>query len=324
MERMGRRINYVERRLDELSRYRPDATAPSDLDAFWERTLGEASTRPLKASREKAAGWSPYAAVHKVIYEGFDATPIHGWYLLPTFAGEEKLPCAVIFHGYQGSKGYPEQYANWLLLGYAVLAIDVRGQGGETGNLLAQSFGMTKGWMSQGLLDPDTHYYLAITVDALKAVEWAANQPEIDPERIVTVGASQGGGLALMTAALSDIPCRTVADIPNMCHMDFGILNSTGSLTEAAEFVQKFPEHLERVLKTLSYFDLLNLCDRIRRPVFVSVGLKDSVCMPETIFAVYNRIAAPKRLQAYPFNGHFTSGDHFALVANFLREPMAP
>ncbi|CAM3809193.1 alpha/beta fold hydrolase [Cohnella lubricantis] len=313
-------MNYLERRANDLRQYRPDTTAPSDLDAFWERTLKEASARPLAASRKQVDGLSPYTAVHKVTYQGFDDTPIHGWYLLPTFAGERKLPCAVIFHGYSGGKGNPEQHAHWLLQGYAVLAIDVRGQGGETGNLLSQSFGMTKGWLSQGLLDPDSHYYRAITVDALKAVEWAAQQPEIDPHRIVTAGGSQGGGLALMTAALSDLPWRTVADIPNMCHMDFGILNSTGSLTEAAEFVSRFPEHQEQVLKTLSYFDLLNLCERIRKPVFVSVGLKDTVCMPETIFAVYNRISAPKRLQVYPFNGHFTSGDHFAKVAAFLRE----
>lgn len=317
-------MNYVDKRVSDLLQYRPDPTAPDDLDAFWERTLNEASRKPLHASREKTAGLSPYAAVYKVTYEGFDATPIHGWFALPTFAAEEKLPCAVIFHGYHGGKGHPEQYANWLLLGYAVFAIDVRGQGGETGNLLPQTFGMTKGWMSQGLLDPDTHYYRAITVDALKAVEWAAAQPEVDPARVVTVGASQGGGLALMTAALSGIPSRTVADIPNMCHMDFGILNSTGSLTEAAEFVSRFPEHQDRVLKTLSYFDLLNLCDRIQNPVFVSVGLKDTVCMPETIFAVYNRIGAPKRLQVYPFNGHYTSGDHFARVAAFLRDPALP
>lgn len=321
---MGKTMNYLERRLAELSQYRPDPTAPDDLDAFWNRTLQEAAARPLNATREKTGSWSPYAEAYKVTYEGFDDTPIHGWYLLPAFSHGDKLPCAVVYHGYTGSKGYPDQYANWLLLGYAVFAIDIRGQGGETGNLLAQSFGMAKGWMSQGLLDPETHYYRAIAVDALKAVEWAASQPEVDPARIVAAGASQGGGLSLLVAALSDIPSRIVADIPNMCHMDYGILQSTGSLAEAADFVSKHPEQLERTLKTLSYFDLLNLCGRIRKPTFVSVGLKDPICLPETVFAVYNRIEAPKQLQVYPFNGHYTSGDHFSKVAAFLQAASHP
>ncbi len=313
-----RSMNSIEKRLADLHQYRPDATAPDDLDAFWECTLRDAEQRPMNDRRERTDSLSPYIEAYKVTYEGFDDTPIHGWYLLPSFAQRGKLPCVVLFHGYLGSKSYPEKHANWLLLGYAVFAVDVRGQGGETGNRLPQSFGMTKGWITQGLLDPETSYYRAITVDALKAVQWAAAQPEIDAGRIVVAGASQGGGLALLTAALSDIPSKAVADIPNMCHMDFGILNSTGSLTEAAEFVSRHPEHLERVLRTLSYFDMLNLAERIRKPVFVSVGLKDTICLPETIFAVYNRIASPKQLQVYPFNGHYTSGDHFRKIASFL------
>jgi len=313
-------MNHIGKRLAELGRYLPDTTAPADLDAFWERALAASRSRPPRGEREPADSLSPYVTAYKVRYEGYDETPIHGWFAVPSFAGERGLPCVVLFHGYTGSKGYPEQYADWLLAGYAVFAVDVRGQGGETGNLLPQTFGMTKGWVSQGLLDPEQSYYKAIAIDAVRALEWAARQPEIDPARIVAAGASQGGGLALIVSALSDIPAKTVADIPNMCHMDYGILNSTGSLTEAAEFVSRHPERLEQVLRTLSYFDMLNLCGRLRRPVFMSVGLKDTVCLPETIFAVYNRIAAPKQLEVYPFNGHYTSGDHFRKVVRFVRK----
>ena len=56
------------------------------------------------------------------------------------------LPCIVTFPGYTGDKGYPENYAAWLLLGYAVLAVDVRGQGGETGNQMPEAAGSAKGW----------------------------------------------------------------------------------------------------------------------------------------------------------------------------------
>jgi cephalosporin-C deacetylase len=317
-ERRLTNVNYIDKRLDELSRYSPDPTAPEDLNEFWERTLRASAARPLHAERTKEASLSPYMTVYRVVYEGYDETPIHGWYVLPSFAGERDLPCMVLYHGYTGSKGYPEQYADLLMMGYAVFAIDVRGQGGETGNLLPQTYGMTKGWIAQGLLDPEMSYYKAITVDALRALEWAAQQPEVDPGRIVAAGGSQGGGLALISSALSGIPSKTVADIPNMCHMDYGIVNSTGSLTEAAAFVSRHPEKLDQVLKTLSYFDMLNLCDRLRRPVFVSLGLKDTVCLPETIFAVYNRIAVRKELQVYPFNGHHTSGDHLRRVMQFL------
>lgn len=313
-------MHFIDKRINELEHYITNSPGPDDLDAFWKRTLKDAGQRALNDRREPVEALSEYYRSYKVVYEGYDDTPIHGWFLLPSFAAAEALPCIVYFHGYYGSKEYPESYAKWLLMGYAVFAIDVRGQSGETGNALPQHFGMTKGWITQGLLDPEQSYYRAITVDALKAVEWAAGQPEVDSKQITVVGGSQGGGLALITGALSDIPAKVIADIPNMCHMDYGIMNSTGSLAEAAAFVSKHPERLEQVLRTLSYFDMLHLCDRLRVPVFMSVGLKDTICMPETIFAVYNRMTVPKELQVLPFNGHHVSGDHFRRRIEFIRK----
>ncbi|MFC0212493.1 acetylxylan esterase [Paenibacillus chartarius] len=311
-------MNAIDKRIAELQLYRAESTAPDDLDEYWERTLLMARGRPLSSKVEQSESLSPYMKISKVVYEGYDETPIHGTFIVPAFVQEERLPCTVIFHGYTGSKNIPEQYADWLLMGFAVFAVDVRGQGGETGNLLPQHYGMSKGWITQGLLDPEQSYYRAIAVDACKALEWAAKQPEVDPARVIAAGVSQGGGLALIASALSDIPAATIADIPNMCHMDYGISHSTGSLSEAADFVSRHPEHLGAVLSTLSYFDMVHLCDRLTKPVFFSVGFKDPVCPPETVFAVYNRVNAPKQIQMYPFNGHQVSGGHFRKIIRFL------
>lgn len=314
-------MNYIEKKLSELYAYRPDGTPPADLDRFWELTLQEAAAKPLNGQREAAETLSPYIQAYRVTYNGFDTTPIHGWLLFPLFAMADhaKLPCIVSFHGYTGSKGIPEQHAPWLMNGYAVFAVDVRGQGGETGNHLTQQYGMSRGWMTQGILDPYQSYYRAITVDALQALAWVSQQPEIDSEQLIVAGQSQGGGLALAVGALSEKPVKIIADIPNMCHMDYGIFHSTGSLKEAAEFVAAHPDKLEQVLQTLSYFDMLHLYERLQAPVLMSVGLKDTVCVPETIFSVYNRIAGPKQLTVFPFNGHYTSREHLYTQIDFIR-----
>ncbi|XEC97582.1 acetylxylan esterase [Paenibacillus tarimensis] len=313
-------MDFIAKKLDELHRYRAESTAPGDLDAFWERTLSASNGQPFNESRAKADYSSPYMDVYRVTYNGCDETRIHGWFVLPNFVNRREggLPCVVIYHGYRGGKGHPEMYANWLLHGFAVFAMDVRGQGGETGNALGQQFGMTGGWITQGLLDPERSYYRAIAADAVRALQWTARQPEINPKEIYAVGGSQGGGLALLTGALCDIPRKVIADVPNMCHMDYGIYHSQGSLSEAASFVSKFPDRLDTVLHTLSYFDMLNLVDRLQVPVMVTVSLKDPVCLPETIFAVYNRITGPKRLHVYPFNGHSTGEGHFQKQVQFI------
>ncbi|TBL79959.1 acetylxylan esterase [Paenibacillus thalictri] len=311
-------MNAIDKKIKEWTEYRPDLTAQPDLGVFWEEKLQHFKQKPLNVVRERVETPFPLMETYRLTYEGFDDTPIHGWYLLPP-GKREQVPCVVLFHGYTGGKGFPEKYAQWLLAGIAVLAVDVRGQSGETGNRLAQSHGMSKGWMTQNILDKHSCYYMAITVDALKAVEAAAAQPEVDQAKIAVVGASQGGGLSLIASALGGTHSLAVADIPNMCHMDLGIFNSVSSLKEAADYVRQFPEHLEPVLETLSYFDMLNLADRIRIPVLVSVGLKDPVCMPETVFAAYNRIESEKLLYTYPFHGHETGGRQNRRMFEFIR-----
>ncbi|TFE28154.1 acetylxylan esterase [Cohnella luojiensis] len=310
--------NAISRRIEDLERLTPPLTAQPDIDEYWDRTLKQFATKPLNAKRTLVETPFTYMEVYKVEFEGFDATPIFGWYLLPKFRSEGKLPCVVLYHGYTGSKGYPEDYASYLMMGMAVFAIDVRGQAGETGNLLAQDFGTTKGWVTQGILHRDTCYYKAITIDAIKALDWASQQPEVDNSRICASGGSQGGGLAMIAAALSDKPAIAVPHIPNMCHMDFGIINSSSSLSEAASFVERFPEHLSTVIETLSYYDNMNLAHRIRIPIFVTVGLKDPVTMPETIYAAYNRVESEKTIVPYPFSGHVVTGDHNRKALEFI------
>ncbi|NBD27066.1 acetylxylan esterase [Paenibacillus glycinis] len=306
----------IARRKRELETYSaPPTIDPAELDAYWHAALKAFADKPPEVRRERAESPFQGVTVDRLTYTGFDDTPIHGWFMVPDTrrnadgarADAGRYPCVVTFPGYTDDRGYPERYASWLLLGYAVLAVDVRGQGGETGNAMALRSGAVKGWVSGNVLEPMDSYYHAITMDAVRAVEAAAAQPETDPSRLATVGASQGGGLALIAAALCPKVTAVVADIPNLCHMDFGVLHSSSSLTELAQYAKRYPDRLEAVLHAIAHYDLLNLAPRIAVPVLLSVGWKDPVCMPETIYAVYNRIAADKTIVDYPFGGHEVS-----------------
>ncbi|OCT14825.1 acetylesterase [Paenibacillus pectinilyticus] len=314
-------MNAIESRIQGLTQYRPDLTAPQDLHAFWERVYEEAAQK-VTYTREPEETPFVKATVSRIVLEGAAGTPIHAWLLLPNIGNSsEKVPCVVTFPGYSGSKGKPEDHAAWLLMGYAVLAVDVRGQGGDSGNTLTQDYGMTKGWITQGILDAEKSYYRAVAIDSLRALQCALEQPEIDSERVFVFGGSQGGGLALLMSALEMRIRAVVAHVPNLCHMDLGLLNSVSSLSEAADFVTRFPEHLSSVLKTISYFDIMNLGDCIGQPVHVTVGLKDTTCLPEAIFAAYNRIESThKSIEVYPFMGHaMPPGFHAAAHAFFAK-----
>ncbi|MDH6674091.1 cephalosporin-C deacetylase [Paenibacillus sp. LBL] len=300
-------MDTIKLRKNELGSLRPEPTMNEQvLNRFWEEVLKNYDDKPLQIVNHPEDTPFPHMKVSKVTYHGYDDTPIHAWYITPAsgISTKKTMPCIVTFPGYSGDRGLPERYAHWVMLGYAVFAVDVRGQGGETGNLLSMDSGVVKGWVTQGITDMHRSYYMAIAMDAVRAVETASQQPGVDSDKIAVVGGSQGGGLALLAGALNAKVSAIVADIPNMCRMDYGILYSVSSLTEIAQYIKRFPEQLDHILAHLAHFDMLNLAPRIKAPVMVSVGWKDTVCMPETIYAAYNRIEANKEIRDYPFSGH--------------------
>ncbi|WP_342439649.1 acetylxylan esterase [Paenibacillus sp. FSL L8-0436] len=314
-------MNTIELRKQELENCRPEPTLDAQsADNYWDGILAEYEQKPLHITTVPEETPYPGMEVNKVSFKGFDETTVYAWHIQPSWNAEagQVLPCIVTFPGYTGDRGYPERYASWVLLGYAVLAVDVRGQLGETGNLLPQSSGVAKGWITQGILEKEHSYYMAAAMDAIRAVDTAAQLPGIDPSRIAVTGGSQGGGLSLLAGALNPRVAAVAADIPNLCRLDFGVLNSTSSLTEIADYIKRYPEHLERILHNLAYFDIVNLAHRFTAPVMMSVGWKDTVCMPETIYAAYNRIAAPKEIWDYPFSGHEVGEFHNRQKAIFF------
>ena len=58
------------------------------------------------------------------------------------------------------------------------------------------------------------------------------------------------------------------------------------------------------MFKTLSYFDNLNLADRIRAKTIVSCAMNDLCTPPSTIFAVFNWIQADKQMITMPYYAH--------------------
>ncbi|OPA73950.1 acetylesterase [Paenibacillus selenitireducens] len=311
-------MNFIEQRIAELENYKPDVTTPEDLDVFWSKVLEETRNTPLHSSRERMDTPMSGVDAYHVVYQGIDGTPIHGHYMVPTVFGKTSYPCIVNYHGYHGNKGLPEHFAAYLMSGFAVFSIDVRGQSGDTGDLTPQQQGKTSGWMTKGILSPEDSYYKWIITDAIRAIDWVREQPEVDADRVGVVGGSQGGGLALAVSALGCRHAFAVADIPNMCHLDWAVFNSSGSISEVATYVAQYPDHLQAALRTLSYFDNKNLADRIEIPILVCVGFKDPICPPESVYAMYNRVSAPKQIINYPFSGHWPGDKHIRKVLNFI------
>ncbi|MFO7698275.1 MAG: acetylxylan esterase, partial [Anaerolineae bacterium] len=138
--------------LEELIAYKPSLTREADFTAFWQTTRHESADQPLDATLEHV----PYpvlgCTVYQLTFDGWQGARISAWYLRPL--GDGPFPGLVQYHGYSGSKADVFGYLPWALQGYAILAVDVRGQSGDSDDPAPYPGGHVKGWMTQGITDP--------------------------------------------------------------------------------------------------------------------------------------------------------------------------
>ena len=141
----------------------------------------------------------------------------------------------------------------------------------------------------RGLDDKEGYYYQGAYLDCVRAVDFLCSRKEVDPERIAVAGGSQGGGLSLSTAALDSRISLCAPHIPFLTNWD--LYFKTSHWPEMDKWIQaKESRTRQSTLKTMSYFDTMNMSAWIEYPVFMGVGLQDAICPPVTCFAVYNRV----------------------------------
>lgn len=314
-------MHFFESQTKEYETYIPKLTKEADFDLFWETTLQESDETPLQVELIELAYPIEQIKAFELTYQGFGGTSIKAFYILPKRVKKE-LPCLIMIHGYGGNKGSVSNYMKWLIQGYAVLAVDCRGQG-SSGEDSLYSSGSTGTWATQGLLDKNEFYYRKVYMDCKRAIDFIFTRPEIDISRICLHGASMGGGIALAVSALDDRLKLVVADVPNMCNLELAIQQKfEGSLVSIENYLGRFPERINQVFQTLSYFDNLNFASRIKSKLRVSVAFKDLICPPQSIYGVYNHIQAEKTMVVYPFSGHntFSISSHIDETITFIKE----
>ena len=302
--------------LEELKTYLPKRNEPSDFDVFWTKTLNENKDFPL------AAVFTPVEIPFKTIdafdvsFNGYHGQKIKGWFLLPQNV-QEQLPCIVEYIGYGGGRGFPIDWLLWSSLGYAHFIMDTRGQGsywrsGDTPDI--QDLGANPfhpGFMTQGILSPETYYYRRVIGDAVRAVEAARSFEYVDSDNIAVAGGSQGGGLALAVSGLVDDLTAAMPDVPFLCHYRRALeVTNEAPYSEIGHFLKIHRDKVESVYNTLSYFDGLNFAVRANAKALFSVGLADTICPPSTVYAAYNYYQGPKDIRIWEYNNH-EGGDSY-------------
>ncbi len=309
---------------DELEVLVVELTKRADFEAFWLSTLDSFLPKVPNVILVEHPTPMKHVSVKDVTIAGFNGDPIKGW-LLVSHSADEKTPCIILYDGYGGGRGLPHEWLFWVNVGYRVLVMDTRGQGGgfrlsDTPDGAYPRPSQTPGCMTQGVLDKESYYYRRVFVDAVAFIQAAATISGVDPDRLIVAGGSQGGGIALAAASLSQAVFAAMPDVPFLCNFKKATeIVDTYPYHEITQYCRIHRDKVAQVFETLSYFDAMNLVTMATCPALISIGMHDPVCPPETIFAMRNHYAGKVDTHVYEYNTHEGGGvAHQLIQADWL------
>jgi cephalosporin-C deacetylase len=297
--------------LADLLKYQGKNPCPADIDQFWDKALAEMHALGTHCELRPAAIKLPNAECFDLYFTGVGGARIHAKYLRPANRKSgTKIPAICQFHGYTGSAGDWVDKLAWVAQGYAIAALDCRGQGGSSEDVTPVKGTTHHGHIIRGLDDaPEKLLFRAIFLDTAQLARVVMALPEVDGDRVAAAGGSQGGALTLACASLEPRIRRAAPIFPFLCDYQrvWDMDLAKDAYTELRTFFRFFdPTHAREmeIFTRLGYIDCQHLAKRIRADILMGVGLMDAICPPSTQFAAYNRITSKKELVIYPDFGH--------------------
>ncbi len=299
----------IDMPLEKLLEYQGRNPIPDDFDNYWDRALQEMNSIDPQVELVPHILKTSFAECFHLYFTGMGGARVHAKYIRPK-ASTGKHPAILKFHGYSGNSGDWADKFGYVAQGFSVAALDCRGQGGLS-NDAGGSYGNTHhGHIIRGLSDsPDKLLFRQIYLDTAQLAKIVMSLPEVDEDRVVAAGGSQGGGLTLACAALEPRIRKAAPEFPFLCdyqrvwEMDLA-LHAYDELRTYFRMFDPLHQRESEIFTKLGYIDNQHLAPRIQAEILMAVGLMDTVCPPSSQFAAYNKISSKKDLVIYPDFGH--------------------
>jgi len=283
----------------------PGWNPPDYFDSYWARARADLAKTPMNArisevkERNSATG-----RLYRVELDSLDNVGIVCWYFVPkdvdTIAGtsSRKYPAVQIMPGYGSEEPPIDRTAD----GYITLGVNPRGHGPS-----AAFWPLPGDHLNWNINDPEKYYYRGAYMDCVRAMQFLMDRPEVDTARVGVEGSSQGGALALATAALDSRVAACSANVPFLCDFPSAVVLCTrGGLSGLRSRFEADTAEGAAVRKSLSYIDATFMATRIHCPTLVAIAQMDRTCPPHGGAAAINRMpkGVERQLLSVPIRDH--------------------
>lgn len=280
---------------------KPFTVMPADFDRFWNRVLKEAGRVDLAPEVTPLPSYSTDKVdvfLVKLIV-GKNGRNMYGYLTKPRDGNRH--PVLFCPPGAGMGKVTPTTY--YSEQGFVYLNIGIHsGCNPEMGkDIYAEARKVAEEYNRNGIESKETFYYKDVYAGCSRCVDFLCSLPEWDGKNVGVTGGSQGGALALTTAALNKRVTFCAAFYPALCDLK-GYLHG-----RAGGWPKYFKDGDEKkgTEATLDYYDVVNFARRITCPVFFSMGYNDNTCPPTSTYGAYNEITSPKTLVVTPTSAHW-------------------
>ncbi|WPU95509.1 acetylxylan esterase [Mucilaginibacter sabulilitoris] len=284
------------------------AKAPAGFMEFWNKAKAEAAKVPMDAQvtliKEKC---TDKINVYLVNIQNYQLrTRLYGILCVPkkagTFPAVLEVPGAGV-RAYSANIAIAERDVISLQIGIHGIPVNMNGPVYDN---LAQ--GALRGYQTFNLDDKDNYYYKRVYLGCIRAVDFIFSLPKFDGKNIAVSGGSQGGALAIVTAALDNRIKCLASFYPALSDLTGYFSNRASGWPNM--FNKKNPVNIKPdKIETASYYDVVNFARFIKVPGFYSWGFNDLTCPPTSTYSSYNVITAPKQLFIAKENGHISNAE---------------
>lgn len=311
----GRKYEGLANAAYEPLKLKPVTVMPKDFTSFWTECISKAREVPFDYKMKLLPDrCTETVNVYEVSFQNNRyGSRIYGILTMPVKEG--KYPALLRVPGagvrpYQGDTYIASK-------GAIVLEIGIHGVSVTQEQKMYDDLqnGPLNGYWTFNAHDRYNCYYNRVITGVIRSIDFIECLPQFNREQLGITGASQGGALSIIGAALDSRITFYAAIHPALCDHTAFLKKRAGGWPH---YLYYNSDPSDELIKNIRYYDTANFATLLKVPGWFSFGYNDVVCPPTSVYSAYNVITAPKEVHTYLQTGHYWYQEQYDEWNNWL------